>query len=206
MNVSQVTLGSNVMSLGAILGTSGSQELLDRINARGGGGSFFNTDRDPFRDGFKAFMQTVVDPIRKIGVTLQNTANKLFRNDVITPIVCEEDLRWIPPKMHLPIVYYPPIRQMLEEERIDGFGIDPKTLAEEDPYADMCDSGVVDIHSSTLGSKGEYTVIHYESTTDPELTHDEVEAIRDTREFLGHFVTNEETSHFDPTNYPDIHC
>ena len=206
MQISEISLGTNIMNLGAMLGTSGTQELINSINARCGGGSFFNTNADPFKEGFQAFMHQVVEPIRQVGITLKNTANKLFRKDEIRPITCEKDLEYIPPMMQLPIIYFKPIRQMLEEERIDGFGIDPATLADEDPYEDLCKSGVVEIHSSLLNSKGEYEVNYYESTTDPDLSAEQIEAIRSSREFLQSFVDDPKTAHFDPTNYPAIHC
>lgn len=205
MILQEMSLGNNLVSLGAILGTTGSQDLINSINERCGGGSFFNTEADPMREGFQMFMSQVVEPIRQVGITLKNVANKLFRKDEIRPLTCEEDLKWIPPSMHLPIVYFKPVRQMLEEERIDGFGIDPSTLNEEDPYEDMCKSGVAIIHTSTLRDDGSYDMVFYESTVDPELSFEEIEAIRDTREYLEEFINDPRTEHYDPTNYPAIH-
>lgn len=205
MVLSEMSLGSNLFNVGAILGTSGSQDLVNQINARCGGGSFFNTEADPFREGFRLFMNQVVEPIRQVGAAVANVAQKLFRKDEIRPLTCEDDLRWIPPSMHLPIIYFKPIRQMLEEERIEGFGIDPTTLCDEDPYEDLCKSGVVNIHSTWLEKDGSYQLNFYESTVDPDLTPEQIAAIRSSREFLEEFINNSLTEHYDPTNYPAIH-
>ena len=150
-------------------------------------------------------MQNVVAPIRQVTVKMAGTAAKLFRKDEYRALTTEDDLRWVPPCMHLPIVYFQPIRRMLEEERIEGFGIDPSTLADEDPYENLCKSGVVDdIHSSNFPD-GEITIPHYEATDDPKLTWEEVDKLRATREFLAELLLNEDTAHYDPTNYPAIH-
>ena len=150
-------------------------------------------------------MNQVVEPIRQVGAAVANVAQKLFRKDEIRPLTCEDDLRWIPPSMHLPIIYFKPIRQMLEEERIEGFGIDPATLCDEDPYEDLCKSGVVNIHSTWLEKDGSYQLNFYESTVDPDLTPEQIAAIRSSREFLEEFINNSLTEHYDPTNYPAIH-
>lgn len=207
MQISHMSLDTNILSLGAILGQSSSQSLINSINARCGGGSFFNTNNDPFRTGFEHFMQQVVNPIRNVGITLANTAKQIFQQDVMRPITTPKELeRGIPPAMQLPIIYYPPIRQMLDEERIDGFGIDPATLEDEDPYATVLESDFVELHSTTVNAKGEFTMHHWEKSTDPELTEEEKMAIRLTREYIDIFMNDPETQSLDFTDYPNLHC
>lgn len=209
MNISSLSLNTNILSLGNLLGSNGSQELIQGINSRAGTVNFFsNLEMDPFRNGFQNFMTQVVAPIREVGMVLQQTANKLFNKDVIRPITSVEELKkGIPPCMVEPIIYYAPIRQMLEEERIDGFGIDPKTLNEEDPYESVLASGYVDeIHSTTLNKEGIVEMSFTEKSTDPELSHDDIDALRDTRKFIDAFMKDKKTAHMDFTNYPSLHA
>lgn len=207
VQINELQLNTNILSLGAILGTSGQQDLINNINARCGGGSFFGSMADPFRTGFQSFMNTVIEPIRQVRQTLEQTASKLANPDRFRPITSMEDLQQgIPPCMHLGIVYYKPIRQMLEEERIDGFGIDPSTLMDEDPYESVINSGRVMIHSSLLGPNGEYTVTWTEKSIDPEISFEEKMALDLTRQYIDEFRMSEETKHLDFTSYPDLHC
>lgn len=206
-SITELSLSNNIFSLGSLLGTTGSQELVQQINAACGGGSFFGGSSDPYREGFQHFMQQVIEPIRAVGIQLTNTVQQVLKPDVYRPIDSEKELsKGIPPCMQLGIIYYPPIRQMLEEERIDGFGIDPKTLQEDDPFEPVLKSDKAIIHSSTLGKDGSFTMTTYWASDAPELTQEQKWALEVTREFFGEFVTNDRTKVYDPTDYPSLHC
>ena len=207
-NIRELTLSTNILSLGSLLGTSGSQDLINNINARCGAGSFFgNPMTDPFYTGFQSFMNQVIEPIRQVQHTLANTANALLKPDVYRSITSEADLQnGIPPCMQLGVIYHEPIRKMLEEERIDGFGIDPKTLAPEDPFYAVCYSGHVEVHSDFVDKDGYVDTHILQNTDDPAITYAEAMCLRETREFLSSFVTAEETKIYDPTDYPMPHC
>ncbi len=206
MEVKELSLNSNVLSLGALLGSSGSTDLINSINARCGGASFFSTAADPYRDKFANFMQQIVEPIRLVNRTIAGTVNKLFSRDEYRYIQSREDLQHIPPCMHLGIVYYQPVREMLEQERIEGFGIDPSQLQAEDPYKDLCESGRCDIHSTLLDKDGCVDMQWVENTTDPDLSWQEVDMLAETRRYIDEFLKDEETRYYDVTAYPSLHC
>lgn len=208
VQIRELQLNTNILSLGSLLGSSGQQDLINNLNAQCGGGSFFGSINDPFRTGFESFMSTVIEPIRQVQQTLAATANQLLKPDKYRPITSEKDLEGgIPPCMQLGVVYYAPIRQMLEEERIDGFGIDPKTLEDDDPFESVLSSGHVEIHSDFLGANGEYEVHWQETTTDPSLSTDEIESLRATREYIDNYLNDEETSALDFTDCgKSLHC
>ena len=207
ITVSQMKLDSNILSLGAILGTSGSADLIANINQRCGGGSFFGSDVDPFKTGFTNFMQTVVQPVQVIDQKLKTTAKKLFDPDQWRAIDSLKELeKGIPPCMHLPILYYEPIRKMHDEERIDGFGINARTLQEEDPYKDLIESGRFEIHSSMCDKNGDIGVHWRFSTVDPELTPEQIVQLDTTRQFIDRFLNDEQTKVMDFTDYPNLHC
>ncbi len=206
MNIRELSFNTNITSLGAILGTSGSQSLIANINEQCGGGSFFgNQERDPFSTGYYNFMQQVVEPIRETQHRLEMISAQVSNPDVYRAITTAEDLRkGIPPCMQLGIIYYAPVRRMLEEERIDGFGIDPKTLEKDDPYEDMIKSGKWE--GNSLDIQGEWAgVTFYEKSTDPDLTFEEIRCLEATRKFLDKFMTDEDTKHYDPTLATELH-
>ena len=206
MNFTELSLNTNILSLGGILGTTGSQQLINNINAQCGGASFFGSDLDPFRSGFHSFMTQIVQPIREAQVTLSNATHAMLNPDVYRPIDSVEELeKGIPPCMQLGIIYHPPIRKMLEEERIAGFGIDHKTLMKEDPFANPLKSGYIELHSTMLGPNGEYTIEFIDSTDDPPLSFKDKEALRATREYIDRFLQEELTRETDFTNYPNLH-
>lgn len=206
MRISELAFNNNITSLGAILGTTGSQTLIDDINAQCGGGSYFgNPDSDPFRTGFINFMNTVITPIRQTNMILQEVSQKLNNPNVYRSITSAEDLRrGIPQCMELGIIYYAPVRQMLEEERISGFGIDPKTLEDKDPFEDLINSGrwvgtSEDIQGDSL------EINFYENSTDPNLTYEEIRHLDNTRQFLDDFMSDPETKYLDPTDPNNLH-
>lgn len=206
IELQSLSLDTNLLSLGAILGTSGSSELISNINQRCGSGSFFGSMEDPFRTGYQAFMTKIVEPIRHVQQTLFSTAKSLFHKDVYRPIDSRKELeKGIPPCMQLGIVYYAPIRRMLEEESIDGFGIDIKTLREDDPFEPVLNSDYVELHSDVLRGKGDFDMFHYEYSDSPELSDDEISALRKTREYIDRFIVDDETQCFDFTSFPDLH-
>ena len=205
MIIDALSLNTNVYSLGSILGGNSQQDLLNQINRSAGGGSFFGSMQDPIRTGYQLFMQQVVEPIRQSAMELKNIAIQLTNANVIRPIDSVEELvKGIPPCMQMPIVYYEPIRTMLNEDRIDGFGIDPKTLQVEDPYKDMVESGKYIIHTSTI-KDNKVEVTFKSNTTDPDLTPEQVMDISITRDFIDRFLSDDRTRHMDFTDYPSLH-
>lgn len=206
IELQSLSLDTGLFSLGAILGTSGSSELISSINQRCGGGSFFGSMDDPFRAGYQSFMTKIVEPIRQVQQTLFNTAKVLFHKDSYRPIDSREELeKGIPPCMQLGIVYYAPIRRMLEEESIDGFGIDVKTLREDDPFEPVLSSNFAELHSTVLKGKGDFELVYHEYSDSPEMEHDEIKALRATREYIDRFIVDDETQCFDFTSFPDLH-
>lgn len=205
MLVQTMQLDTNLVNLSSLLGVRGHQEVLQHIN-QNAGGSYYGSESDPFRQGFQTFMNQVVEPIRQASVKISNVINNFVIKDEIKCIDNVKILaKGIPPKMQLPIIYYEPVRTMLDDGAIDGFGIDPSKLAKDDPYADMCKSGVVDITTDTVNDKGEYEVEFIWNSDDPDLTPEEIMNITLTREFIDKFLKDETTKYLDPTNYPELH-
>ena len=206
VTIGHTSLNSNILSLGAILGSSGQKTLIDNINERACVGSYFGSNLDPFRTGFTHFQTTVLQPLAETRLRLANTASKYFNPEVIRPITSIADLeRGITRAMMLPIIYYQPIRQQLENESIHGFGIDPSTLQEGDPYEHLLSNGRRTYTAEDVKqSKGNMEFTWKWMTVDPILTDGEVEDIRKTREFIDEFLTNPDTRDLDFTDFPRL--
>lgn len=206
MVVNQLSLDSNVLDIGALLGTSGRQDLVREINAHCGGGSFFGTEMDPYKDSYSSFINTIVAPIRQARNDLMQVSSNLFKVDQYRAITSVAELeKGIPPCMRIGIITYPPLRKQLEEERIDGFGMKAENLPEEDVYGRLISNGQFEIHSSTLGKNGEIEVNWEFSTDDPEVTREELDMLEDTRAFIDKFMSDDDTKYLDFTDYPNLH-
>lgn len=92
--------------------------------------SYFATS-DRYRDRYTAFMNTFVEPIKQANRIVSYVNRRTELEDTIRPIVCEEDLRNIPPKMMLPLLTHKPMWKLLKEEKIQGWGFSAAELEHE---------------------------------------------------------------------------
>lgn len=187
-----------VPTLGAIAGTIGTNELLDRINKDLNSG-FFSSIDDIFAKGREMFINNRIIPIRQIGNTIKNAIGIGNNNDVMIPITSEDRLKSIPTCMHLPILTYKPIRKLFNEGRIFGFGYE--YIPEEDVYGRLIDNGKIDDLAEAMDDDG-YVKFSWEFYgDDPELTYEQQEIIEESRAYIDKVL--KETD-FDPTDYPNI--
>ena len=189
------------ISAGALLGTAGTAALIDSINDSLGGSKYFGTSRDPFSDIHNAFVENFVKPIQYNTTKLTNLMNIVLNPDVIRAITSEDQLAAIPPCMQESIVMYPPVRQLLTEGRIYGFGYDPAWLPEEDVWGRLINNGVCDGVLEAFARDGKVTVVSEWHSTDPKCSQDEIDLVEKTREFIHSILT---TTKYDPTDYPEL--
>lgn len=202
----QLSLNTNMLDLGAMLGTQGKVDLIRQINENAGGGSFFGGATDPFRERFQAFTNSIIIPIRQASQMVADTVRDIINPDHYRSITSIAELKkGIPPCMWYGIVYQNDVRDLLTKGVIDGFGIDPNTLADKDPYENLCQSGNSGwISYKDLNEKGEYIVNFMYDSTDPELTPNEALCLSDTRDYIKEFLTDQNTQFIDPTDYPNL--
>lgn len=209
--ITNIDLDTTSVSLGPLLGTTGSNELLKAINERCGSGSYFGNTMnqyagaaDPLRAIHDTFMQQVVEPIRELKYKLSSVSAKIEGSNVIRPIDTVDELaKGIPPSMHNVFLYAPEVKQMLCEERIDGFGVKYDQL-DEDPYESIC-SSAIEVTSADVANDGSVTMTELVSSRDPLMTDDEKDAIRRTRDFVTDFYNDTKLKVLDITAYPDLH-
>ena len=207
MYVCHVTLDNTLVDAGALLGTTGRQDLIDSINARCGGSSFFGSENDPYRDQYQTFMNAVINPMRQTRDKLLAVSNAIFRTDTYRAIRSLRDLeQGIPPCMQMGIVMYEPVRKMLEEERIDGFGIKPNQLPDEDVYGRLIKNGTFELYHGCLDKESQYTYTDEVTSLDPEIPREDLDMLQETREYIDKFMADENTKYMDFTDYPNLHA
>ena len=192
-----------VPTLGNILGTSVDSFIVDSINnAIQTTTSAVSNISSFIEDARKKFINNIVEPIKKnFGIY-----KKINLDDVnkILPIISEEDLFNIPPAMHLPILMYEPIKELLKQERIEGWGYEYNNLPKEDVYGRLIDNGKIEdvmtnLKEEKIGKETKhYIEFNYKwNSEDPDLDFDEIDYIEQTRKFLDEFL---KSSRLDPTN------
>lgn len=187
---------SGIPNYGAFLGTTASTELLASINEQAGS-TFFGT---AFQDTTAAFMRDIIVPMQAAVGQIRQVAEVLLNPDQIRPLICKEDFFAVPPSMQLPILMYAPVRDLFDRGRIEGFGYNTEYLPEVDIYAHILASGRVEDVAEAMDKDG-VVRFHWEMhSDDPQLSGEQVRAIRDTREFIDQMLMNTE---YDPTCWPN---
>jgi len=86
--------------------------------------------------------------------------------------------------MELAIAFFPPVRKLMEEGRVDGFGYDPNSLQEDDVYGRLIDNFTCNDVAEASDEEGYYDIKAVQFSDDPEYSDDELYAIHKTREYI----------------------
>lgn len=177
---------SMVPSLGAMLGSVHSNDVLDRLNMASGGGVIFGQPGDPLRERYQNLRAQLANSLMLADRIVERTRQVIFEPERMVPITCVDDLYNVPQVMQLPILMYEPVRTLLEEGRISGYDIDPKNLPDEDVYGRLINNGKVE-----LGQDKDGEFVWLWRTDDPVLTDADLEAIEATRGWIDSWLLNE---------------
>lgn len=175
-----VSAGSSMPSLGALIGSRASSDVFDAINSHGHS-SFFGSDFDNMN---REFFNRYVRPMDQVNLEIQRTINAVMNPDHFRILDSIEDFRSIPPCMEMAIVMFEPVRQGIIEGRMEGFGYDPSTLCDEDVYGRMIDNFTCEDVAAASDDQGYYDIHGTVSSDDPDMTDDELFAIRKTRNYI----------------------
>lgn len=193
-----ITTGSTPSS-SAIFGTAGSAELLRTINDRMGSTSFFGSMADRNAEISNHFIQNIVAPIQATIQVMAGAITSLSAQDVFRPLTTFDDFQYVPPCMYESLIFYPPMKRMLEQGRIEGWGYDADNLTDEDRWGRLIKNGVVeDVLEAHAGDDD----IIYEQTFDsgdPDWDLDKLDAVESARRTIDRMMAE---TQFDPSNYP----
>jgi len=206
MQLRSVMTFSDIPPMSVILGNGGSQAFLQTLNSGYSGSSIFGTARDMFGDIHNKFVREVVEPARQAIQRVRDTIKVYDDPDfnTIRSLTKIDDLANVPPMMHLPILTYGPVRKLLLEGRISGYGYDVNSIPEEDVFGRLIDNGRVDM-GKWIAEGADFKhlpdiISEVHPLTDPDLSEEQLEAIENTRKLIDK-VLSDTTK--DPTNIND---
>lgn len=190
----------DIPSPGALLGTSGSANLIQSINESLGAASFFGSARDAYSTVSNAFIENVVNPIRNMSQEITHLSRKLLNPDAFRALETRDDFTYTPPCMFLPIVMYAPMRKLLEQGRIGGYGFDPENFPDVDPYEHIVESGTINDVLEACGDESACDLTWTWYSDDPELSIDEIDHIYDTRRAIDVILAEDAWDPTDPAS------
>lgn len=195
--------GGGPSGISAMFATPAAVQVMENINQAGR--VIFSSLGDPVREQFRKFKNTVGACIEDQADRIRNTYAYITSNDVIQPIVVEEDLSLVGPTMRMAILTHQPIRDLHQQGRIYGYDIDPAWVPKEDVYGRLINNGTVE---QFVNDKGKLETPEYMEWTwdssDPHLSIEELEHIEETRGFIDKFLDQQlgiDGDRIDPTDY-----
>lgn len=173
-------------TLGALTGSCHSQSVIDTLNSRWGntGGVIFGQPGDPYADRYNALVSQVASNLIAADTVVLETNRVILEKNDIVAITSEEELSNCPHVMKLPILLYPPVRQLFEEDRIDGYGYKKENLPDEDVYGRLINNGRVQLTGLPEGVPVPEWFEWIWKSDDPELSEEDLERIEATRGWL----------------------
>jgi len=203
-----ITSLNAVPSIGALLGSRGSDELIRAINHNLGSASYFGSSNDRFSHLQNQFMDMYVRPIKQANSLISTCTDRfLGKEDTYRVVDTIAKFKDVPPCMQLPIVTYDPLYNLLKKGAIVGYGYDADEITEQKEMFDrLCyHNGHVDYADDNVYKRDEelnFTYVeevHEFKGTDIELTPDQISFIQDTRAAIDHLLKETELDLTYPT-------
>lgn len=189
---------ASVPSLGMAIGSVANSELLQKLNAKIHSSGFFQNVNDYIRQGREMFVNNFINPIRETYRKVKNTVKSLTMSDTIRPIITEKDFNNIPPCMYEPILTYQPVRDLFNDGRIFGFGLEPEQIRPDDPYDRMIHNGFTENLLDENVDLKEVECVSVWYADDPDITTEEIDYIEMTRMFIDQILND---TPYDPTDW-----
>lgn len=171
---------SQFPSLGSLIGSRVSSDVFDSINNQGYK-SFFGSDFDHIRNDF---INRHVKPMDELNFEISRTINLIMNPDRFRILDSIESFQSIPSCMEMAILTFAPVRQGVLEGRMEGFGYAVDSLPEDDDYGRLIDNFTCEDVAAASNEDGYYEITATLYSTDPDLSDDDLYAIRKTRDFI----------------------
>lgn len=185
-------------SIGSLLGTSGNLALVNNINqSLGGDTNWFGSMMDNLSGIRNVFIDNVITPIKSTIRQVENVVKTMLNPDVIRPLITLDDFRSPPPSMHLPILTFVPVRELLEQGRITGYGYNAEFLPKEDVVGRLIDNGTVHDILTAVQADGTVQFVDEWDSTDPLYSNEELDHLEVTRNKILDILA---TTKLDPTD------
>lgn len=179
-------------SIGELLGTGGGRQVAENLSREMNGGdvSVLFAANDPLMSGYQTIKKYFVDEAENNLKLVHRSLGVIQANNIgMIPIETEDDLLSIPECMYMPILTYAPVRELLESNKIYGFGLAPENIPDGDMWGRLAQTnGRVDM------IPGEKVPEHFEwifKSDDPDYEIEDLDAIDRTRGFIDSWLKEE---------------
>ena len=173
---------SIIPNIGSMLGTGHSRSVLEQLQAESGGQVIFGQESDPIADRYRNLQNIINTQLLEADMAIRKTSDAIFNDQSYSRVESVDDLYTVSAAMQDVIVTHPTVRDLLNEGRIYGYGIDPKTLPKEDTYGRLINNGVA------TSIEPEKELVWEWASTDPKLTDEDLDNVKFTREWLDEFL------------------
>lgn len=187
------------------VGNYAPSHVLEQINRDMGAERIhFGSVGERFNSLFNTFDNLFVKTLNTAKIMIDQTKKVIQGTVTMIPILTEDDLYIVPENMHIPLLAYEPLRKLHVEEKIDGWGVSPDWVPNDDPWKPVLEFGYIETDPITGDLPEE--VFWQWSTHDPELSDSEVEALRESRRYFETMIAQElgkDGQMRDPTGWCD---
>lgn len=193
--------------LSVFTGSTGMQDVIEHMNAKWhtqGSGVIFG--EGVFGERYRAFTDLVSNRQSAAIAMVEKTIQSVACPDMFQVIDSREALEHVPPCMYIPLLTHAPLRKLLEEGRIGGWGVKPEELPEEDVAGRMMNNGRFDTMNKEWMNDPEAGVSYVFKTGDPDYTIEQLNMIETSRWFIDEFLEQSlgpNGDNVDPTDIPN---
>ena len=198
MHIAQTKTLQCAPNIGALFGSTGRQDVINKLNNEWNGGNsgvLFGGANDPYATGYNEFMSVIYNEVQDTTKVINNTGDIIYNRDRIYEILCEKDLWDINPTMQYHLIMHKPLRTLLEEDKIYGWDYDIKDLPDEDVVGNQIKNGCWD---STMDTD---TIEWYWDSSEKEYSEEDLSMIEKSRLYIEDFLWRQmQSNKKDPTN------
>lgn len=193
--------------LSVFTGSTGMQDVIEHMNAKWhtqGSGVIFG--EGVFGERYRAFTDLVSNRQSAAIAMVEKTIQSVACPDMFQVIDSREALEHVPPCMYIPLLTHAPLRKLLEEGRIGGWGVKPEELPEEDVAGRLMNNGRFDTMNKEWMNDPEAGVSYVFKSGDPDYTIEQLNMIETSRWFIDEFLEQSlgpNGDNVDPTDIPN---
>lgn len=195
MKAASITTSNVPLNTGMLLSKLGTATIAKSLASMNGSVIFGSENRlwNTYENLRKTVFKPMETAINAIVEVVDRFGSKHVQSDYITISSVDQFNVELTRPMQEAILLHEPIRELLIDNRIYGYGISADELPVEDPWKRLINNGTATMERPFL----EWEFRSY----DPFVTPEEILRVQDTRWFIDNHLDAEDG--LDPTSYPD---
>lgn len=195
-----ITSAAMPINVGQLIRATSVRGIANKISGICSNSVVFSKE-NPIFTNYQRLKELVLRPAERVVTDISN-AIKMFEGSpsVYTPITSVKDLNVnLQRPMQEAILTYPPVRELLVNNRISGYGINNEDLPCDDPWGRIINNG--------LATQEQPYCEYKHHSYDPVYEAEDVIKVEDTRWFISEFLDEQlapDGDELDPTDYPNV--